>query len=296
MDGAIILAADASRIARANVHLVPEPERAHVRDRHPPPHRRAGGPLDRRPGDRRCRSDMTVITVYVGDDKHPLEPTPASLNRANQALSDPRALQATASTRCRLASPPSRSRTSSRSATWSPCCSAPRWCAASPRRSSATSSSSASDGRLVRLQLEELMGGVGDDRRLVVRDYFHATRTGTSTRRWRRSPSSPPRTCSTSKSVAAMSTCGRRHRPRPTVQPRGYRLLAKIPRLPEADRRAHRRPLRQPPEDHAGHDRRPRRGRRRGRDPGPGHQGRPDPPGREPPSSTATAEPHGRAL
>ena len=30
MDGAIILAADASRIARANVHLVPEPERADV--------------------------------------------------------------------------------------------------------------------------------------------------------------------------------------------------------------------------------------------------------------------------
>ena len=30
------------------------------------------------------------------------------------------------------------------------------------------------DGRLVRLQLEELMGGVDDDRRLVIRDYFHA--------------------------------------------------------------------------------------------------------------------------
>ena len=29
------------------------------------------------------------------------------------------------------------------------------------------------DGRLVHLQLEELMGGVADDRRLVIRDYFH---------------------------------------------------------------------------------------------------------------------------
>src|SRR3546814_9217857 len=28
------------------------------------------------------------------------------------------------------------------------------------------------DGRLVRLQLEELMGGVEDDRRLVLKDYF----------------------------------------------------------------------------------------------------------------------------
>src|SRR3546814_17378686 len=29
------------------------------------------------------------------------------------------------------------------------------------------------DGRLVRLQLDELMGGVEDDRRLVIKDYFH---------------------------------------------------------------------------------------------------------------------------
>src|SRR5437016_5062212 len=29
------------------------------------------------------------------------------------------------------------------------------------------------DGRLVLLQLEELMGGVEDDRRLVIKDYFH---------------------------------------------------------------------------------------------------------------------------
>ena len=55
MDGAIILAADASRIARANVHLVPEPERPHVGDRHPAPHRRAGGPVDRRAGHLRLR-------------------------------------------------------------------------------------------------------------------------------------------------------------------------------------------------------------------------------------------------
>jgi DNA integrity scanning protein DisA with diadenylate cyclase activity len=45
MDGAIILAGDASRIARANVHL----ERAHVRDRHPAPHRRAGRSVDQHP-------------------------------------------------------------------------------------------------------------------------------------------------------------------------------------------------------------------------------------------------------
>ena len=45
MDSAIILTADASRIARANVHLVPDPNVFHQRDGHPAPHGRAGGPL-----------------------------------------------------------------------------------------------------------------------------------------------------------------------------------------------------------------------------------------------------------
>ena len=38
------------------------------------------------------------------------------------------------------------------------------------------------DGRLVRLQLEELLGGVEDDRRLVVRDYFHDGRLAARSR------------------------------------------------------------------------------------------------------------------
>ena len=55
MDGAIILAADASRIARANVHLVPKATIATSETGTPPPHRRAGGSLHRRPGHRRLR-------------------------------------------------------------------------------------------------------------------------------------------------------------------------------------------------------------------------------------------------
>src|SRR3954451_1899138 len=85
MDGAIILAADATRIARANVHLVPNPNvpTSETGSRH-------------RTGERVARSiavpvitvseDQQVIAVYVGDEKHPLEPIPRLLNRANQAL------------------------------------------------------------------------------------------------------------------------------------------------------------------------------------------------------------------
>src|ERR671918_1234050 len=75
MDGAIILSPDASRIARANVHLVPNPNvpTSETGTRH-------------RTAERVARSipvpvvavseDMQVITVYVNDDKYPLEPIP----------------------------------------------------------------------------------------------------------------------------------------------------------------------------------------------------------------------------
>ena len=86
MDGAIILAGDSSRIARANVHLVPNPNvpTSETGTRH-------------RTAERVARSipvpvisvseDMQVINVYVADEKYPLEAIPKLLNRANQALS-----------------------------------------------------------------------------------------------------------------------------------------------------------------------------------------------------------------
>ena len=85
MDGAIILAPDASRIARANVHLVPNPNvpTSETGTRH-------------RTAERVARSidvpvisvseDLGIIAVYVGDQKHPLENIPRLLNRSNQAL------------------------------------------------------------------------------------------------------------------------------------------------------------------------------------------------------------------
>src|ERR1700748_3512039 len=69
MDGAIILAGDASRIARANVHLVPSPNvpTTETGTRH-------------RTAERVARSinvpviavseDLAVITLYLGDTKH----------------------------------------------------------------------------------------------------------------------------------------------------------------------------------------------------------------------------------
>ncbi len=85
MDGAIILSADASRIARANVHLVPDPTvpTSETGTRH-------------RTAERVARSldapvvsvseEMGVINVYAGGAKHQLQDISRLLDRANQAL------------------------------------------------------------------------------------------------------------------------------------------------------------------------------------------------------------------
>src|SRR3954470_13487005 len=85
MDGAIILGSNASRIARANVHLVPDPTvpTSETRTRH-------------RTAERVARSlqvpvvsiseEMSVINLYAGGLKHQLQDIGRLLDRANQAL------------------------------------------------------------------------------------------------------------------------------------------------------------------------------------------------------------------
>ncbi len=85
MDGAIILADDVSRIARANVHLLPDASvpTSETGTRH-------------RTAERVARSidapvvsvseEMSVINLYVGDRKHQLQEVARLLDRANQAL------------------------------------------------------------------------------------------------------------------------------------------------------------------------------------------------------------------
>lgn len=85
MDGAIILSSDGERIARANVHLLPDPSfpTSETGTRH-------------RTAERVARSlevpvisiseEMAVIQVYVGDGRHQVQEVGRLLDRANQAL------------------------------------------------------------------------------------------------------------------------------------------------------------------------------------------------------------------
>jgi diadenylate cyclase len=234
MDGAIVLAKDASRIARANVHLVPNPNvpTSETGTRH-------------RTAERVARSldvpvisvseDMSIVAVYRGDMKHPLDPIPRLLNRANTALQ-------------------TLERYKNRLDTVSGSLSALEVEDLVTVRDVMTVLQRAemvrriaeeidgfivelgSDGRLVLLQLDELMGGVEDDRRLVIKDYFRQGEDDFSLEEALTLLSDlTTEDLLDLKGVAeVLHLSGPAGELDTSAQPRGYRLLSKIPRLPEA--------------------------------------------------------------
>jgi diadenylate cyclase len=233
MDGAIILASDASRIARANVHLVPNPNvpTSETGTRH-------------RTAERVARSidvpvisvseDMAVIAVYSRDLKHPLESIPRLLTRSNQAL------QTLERYRNRLDAV-----SSSLSALEVEDLVTVRDVVSVLQRTEmvlriadeirADIIELGVDGRLVQLQLDELIGGVEDDRRLVIKDYFHEESE------WHLDQAMGALAELGTEDLLDLKAVGSMlHLPGGSVdldagvQPRGFRLLSKIPRLPEA--------------------------------------------------------------
>jgi diadenylate cyclase len=91
------------------------------------------------------------------------------------------------------------------------------------------------DGRLVRLQLEELMGGIQDDRLLVVRDYFHAEGNWDLAQALAALDDLQTEELLDLRMLArAIHLVGGAGDPDASMQARGYRLLARVPRLSEA--------------------------------------------------------------
>ena len=170
MDGAIILAEDASRIARANVHLVPNPnvQTSETGTRH-------------RTAERVARSlniptvavseSRKEIQVYVGDQMHHLSTPSRLLERSNQAI------QTLERYRARLDAISLNLSTLEVEdlVTLRDVVEVLQRMEMVVRISTEIERNLVelgSDGRLVRLQMEELMVGVVDDRRLLVEDYL----------------------------------------------------------------------------------------------------------------------------
>jgi diadenylate cyclase len=231
MDGAIILAADCSRVARANVHLVPDPNipTTETGTRHRTAER-VGRQLD--VPVITVSEDMSVVTIHRGGEKHTLEPIPRVLARADQAL------QILGRYKARLDAV-----SGSLSALEVEDLVTVRDVATVLQRAEMVRRIAeeiegyvvelGADGRLVLLQLEELMGGVEDDRRLVAKDYFHSTPDTELSSVMEALAGLDDESLLDPYAVAGVLNLGPALGIDSALQPRGFRLLHKIPRLPE---------------------------------------------------------------
>jgi diadenylate cyclase len=232
MDGAIILAADGSRIARANVHLVPDPSipTSETGTRHRTAERVArqiARPVVT------VSEEMSMVSIHFQGSKKTLEPIPRVLARSDQAL------QILGRSRGRLDQV-----SGNLSALEVEDLVTARDVAEMMQRAEMVRRIAAeirgyvvelgTDGRLVELQLEEHMSGVIDDLRLVCHDYFVESSD------WELDAVLAGLAGLSDDGVLDLREVLRVLHLSPdteldsSLSPRGHRLLAKIPRLPEA--------------------------------------------------------------
>ncbi|AXH97198.1 DNA integrity scanning diadenylate cyclase DisA [Ornithinimicrobium avium] len=235
MDGAVVLNREGTRILRAATQLLPDPtiETRESGTRHRTAERVAKQtdlPVIS------VSQSMSIIAIYVGVQRHVLQPRTQLLALANQAL------QTLERYRARLDEV-----TSTLSALEIEDLVTVREVASVLQRLEMVARISTEieqyvvelgvDGRLVRLQLEELTGGIGRDRELVIRDYASSAEA----------ISDPAEVLESMAGLdgaelldlAAVARAlgitvvgdGMDHQ---SLSPSGYRLLHRIPRLPGA--------------------------------------------------------------
>ena len=231
MDGAIILDEDVSRILSAGVHLMPDPSiyteesgtRHRTADRVA---RQTGVPVIS------VSASMHIIALYLGKTRHVLEDAGAVIGRANQAIA-------------------TLERYRNRLDEVSDALSAleiedlvtVRDVAAVAQRLEMVRRIAGEidtyvlelgvEGRLLDLQLEELFAGVDAERELIVRDYLPTGRRPRSVGAVLGALAAIDSTSLVELgSVATAMRIGDDDTLDTPLSPRGYRLLAKVPRLP----------------------------------------------------------------
>lgn len=228
MDGSMILDEDATRILRANVHLVPDPSihTSETGTRHRTAERVArqtGQPVIS------VSESMRIVTLYLGDRKRVLEEVSSLLFRANQGLAT---LERYRSRLDEVSSTLSAREIEDSVSLRDVVITLQR--AEMVRRIAREvedyTAELGTEGRLISLQLEELVASVDDERKLVVEDYLGGRR--------RKAAGSLTNLDELStdglldlKAIAAALGHADQGLDRP-VTPRGHRLLSKIPRLP----------------------------------------------------------------
>ena len=233
MDGAIIVDRDVTRILKAAVHLMPD---------HTIPSEETG--TRHRTADRVAKQtgfpvisvsqSMQIIAAYVGETRHVLEDSGQILSRANQALATLERyklrLDEVSST---LSALEIEDLVTARDVA-----------VVAQRLEMVTRIARAiedyvlelgTDGRLLSLQLEELITGVDVERELVIRDYVPGGRRGKRPEvLLQRLEALTATELVDPASTARVLGLGSVEHLDGAVAPRGYRLLAKVPRLPAA--------------------------------------------------------------
>jgi diadenylate cyclase len=234
MDGAIVLSDDHGRILRAAVHLVPDPsiptDEAGTRHRTAERvHQQTGRPVIS------VSRSMRIIALYVDGSRHVLDESAAILSRANQAIAtlERYKLRLDEVTRALSALEIEDLATVRDAVAVSQRIEMVRRIAG---EIAGDVDELGSDGRLLALQLHELMAGVETERELVIRDYLAVTHPARTAEKVLADldrltapdlvdASAVARVCGHASAGDVLDS---------PVSPRGYRLLARVPRLPRA--------------------------------------------------------------
>lgn len=231
MDGAIILDDTVDRILYANVHLVPDPSipTAETGTRHRTAERVAkqtGRPVIS------VSESMRIVSLYVDDAKHTLEEISSILFRANQALSTLEryrmrfdevsgvlsALEVENVVTIRdVVSVLQRAEMVRRIAD----------------EIATYIAELGTDGRLVQLQLDELLAGIEGERMLIVRDYMPDRRRKVESVLADLHAVPQQDLLELARVADAVGLGGLDGKLDEILAPRGYRLLSRIPRLPD---------------------------------------------------------------
>ncbi len=233
MDGAIILDREITRIHRANVHLMPDHAipSEETGTRHSTADRVAkqtGAPVIS------VSQSMQIIAIYVGEIRYVLEDSGSILARANQALAT---LERYKVRLDEVSSTLSALEIEDLVTTRDVAVVAQRLEMVSriAREIDDYVNELGTDGRLLSLQLEELVTGVEAERSLVVRDYQSGgRRTKPATEVLAELEALSPADLVDIACVSRALGLGQGEHLDGAVTPRGHRLLAKVPRLPPA--------------------------------------------------------------
>ena len=234
MDGAVVLSTGGDRIVYAATHLMPDPaiptEESGTRHRTAQRvARQTSFPVIS------VSQSMRIISLYVGDGRYVLETSGELLSRANQAIATLERYKA------RLDEV-----SNALSALEIEDLVTVRDAAIVSQRMEMVRRIAdevtgqvvqlGTDGRLLALQLEELMAGVETDRELIVRDYLPSGRKARTVEQVLGDLGDLSATELLDLSQVARAM-GLSHSPEgldSATSPRGYRLLAKVPRMPGA--------------------------------------------------------------